>query len=62
MNVGPLEIEPRVLYAGMVVGGIMLLAVTEQISGDAALFALLGVGAAVGVYERRKRKTGDGGT
>jgi hypothetical protein len=52
MNIGGICIPRRIAAGGMVIGAVLSLALTNNIDGELALFAILGVGAALGVYER----------
>ena len=53
------DFVPKRLLAGVIIiAATLVLAMTGNVSGEMALFAILGVGAALGVYE--KVRGGDG--
>lgn len=54
MNLGPFEVGADIAGGTLVIGAVLLLSLSGNIGGDAALVAILGVGSALGVYRRRK--------
>lgn len=57
MKLGSLSVGRDVLAGGIVIGAVTLLAATNNVSGSAALAAILGVGASLGVYRKARGGT-----
>lgn len=51
IEIGPIKLPKRTVAGGMIIAATLALAFTESIGGDLALFTILGVGSALGVYE-----------